>query len=133
MQAIPRLLLIVALLHAQTPCGAAFGSPAPCACRAEQLDTTPPACDCGCCEADPADVPMDVSPSPTDDGQPCEPTGCPANCPCAVCSAGYIPLTDLTSVILPVATAFGPPLLPADPSGGQAGHRQLPDRPPRLV
>jgi hypothetical protein len=131
MPAALRLLVIVALLHAQTPCGAAFGSPAPCCCHTERHDDAPPACACGCCDEGPADAPVDVSP-PADGPQPCGPTGCPANCPCAVCSAGYVPLTDFTSMALPVVTAFGPPLLPADPSGGQAGHRQLPDRPPRL-
>ena len=132
MHAALRVLLIVALLYAQAPCGAAFGSAAPCSCHADCHAATPATkCDCGCCDEEPVAAPADVLPA--DERQPCSPTDCPANCPCAVCSAGYVPLTDFAVVTLPVHAAVGPSLAAAAPSRGDAGHRQLPDRPPRLV
>jgi hypothetical protein len=49
------------------------------------------------------------------------------------CSPGFVPLTDFGYATLPPDTAFEPPLIPMNLSGGHAGHHRLPDRPPRLA
>lgn len=122
--ALLRLFLIFATLHAQAPCCLVYASVdsghGP---NATHVDT--PACPC-CRHSAPA---HDDPPA----REPGCPADCPDDCPCMFCSPGFVPLTDFGSVMLPPDAAFDPQPGPVAPARGHTGHRQLPDRPPRVV
>ena len=109
-----RLLLVLAILLGQFPCGsmtvtAAAADPAP----------PPPAAGkrCPCCKRDKAEPPP--SPAPAKPA-PAKPT-CPPDCPCAVCSPGYAPLTAFTDPprLVEPASDFLPELVPSDTPAGR--------------
>lgn len=132
--ALLHLVLAFALLHAQAPCHPAAG-PAP-GRDAGTAAADPPArtaaC-CCCCHADDGDVGPDPAATEAPGPAPAGPPGCPRDCPCLVCSPGFVPLTDFGCATLPAGVALDPPLIPTAPTRGHAGHHQLPDRPPRLA
>ena len=117
-----RLLLVLAVLLGQLPCGSV-------ACAAPAADPTPPPVTgkrCPCCKRDKAEPTQSPAPAkPT----PAKPT-CPPDCPCAVCSPGYAPLTADAGPpqLIDPAGDFLPELVPSDTP---AGHRPPLDRPPR--
>jgi hypothetical protein len=132
-RALLHLFLVFATLHVQLPCSLAVHSVCPChqtsdeACQPCRDHSQAPD-DCSCCtETPPADD--DSAPAP----HPEQPPGCPDDCPCMFCSAGFVPLTDFGGLSLSVERAFGSPLTPAAPSDSLAGHRTLLDRPPRVA
>jgi hypothetical protein len=118
-----RLLLVLAVLLGPLPCGSvALTAPTAAA------DPAPPATGkrCKCCnrgKAEPVQSPAPAKPAPA------KPT-CPPDCPCAVCSPGYAPLTtaaDPPRLVEPAGDFLPEPV----PSEAPAGHRPPLDRPPR--
>jgi hypothetical protein len=80
---------------------------------------------CPCCKRDKAEP---AQPSAPAKPAPAKPT-CPPDCPCAVCSPGYAPLTAADPPrLVESAGDFLPEPVPSDTP---AGHRPPLDRPPR--
>jgi hypothetical protein len=118
-----RLLLVLAVLLGQLPCG----SVARAAAAAEPVPPPAAVKRCPCCKRDKAGPAQAPTPKPL----PVKPT-CPPDCPCAVCSPGYVPLTADAGPpqLVEPAGDFLPELVP---STTQIGHRPPLDRPPRAA
>jgi hypothetical protein len=115
-----RLVLVFAVLLGPLPCGSAVRV-------AATADPAPPVTGkrCQCCKRDkarPTDAPKPLPAKPT----------CPPDCPCAVCSPGYAPLSVIADPpqLIDPAGDYLPDLVPSD---APTGYRPPLDRPPRAA
>src|SRR4051794_25827514 len=89
-----RLFLVLATLHLQVPCACFWGAGAAPTVTAPE-GSVPHGKSCPCCKraqsrSESAPRPAPQTPSPA---KPC----CPSDCPCSLCSPGFVPLSPAAS------------------------------------
>lgn len=124
------LLLMVAMLQTPTPCCAFEHALTPIRNHESPSSVGKNKSECPCCKkAKP--VGNGSTPIQKQKKFPSKPC-CPPDCPCVCCSVVFAIANEFETVSLPIVDAMES-VAPPPTFRGHAGHRSLPERPPRFV